>query len=105
MNGIKELENFKYSRSKIVTNGSVKEEITIGIKYSEQCCHVMRDRLWKWKCLRKEKYACLKVTECPYGNIYSHGSLISYINICVNSYVWHEPLILHKFCKCIYFCS
>jgi hypothetical protein len=49
----------KYLRSKTVTNGNVKEEITEEIKYSVKFYQLLRD-IWKWEMPKKWKICLFK---------------------------------------------
>jgi hypothetical protein len=49
-----------------VTNRSIKEEITERIKKCRKSVSVRGTYFRNIKCLRRGKYAYLKVTTCPY---------------------------------------
>jgi hypothetical protein len=55
------VDSFKYLGSKIVTDRSVKEEITERLKNAEKFYQLVRDIT-----LEMETYAYLKVIGCPY---------------------------------------
>jgi hypothetical protein len=66
------VDSFKYLGRKIMTNGSVKEEVTETIRNAGNCYQLVKDMLWK--CLRREKFACLRVTTCSYNLLKPGGT-------------------------------
>jgi hypothetical protein len=57
---IKDVETFKCLWSKIVTNGTIKEEITERIKNTGSFCQLVRDILWTWEMCEKGNICLFK---------------------------------------------
>jgi hypothetical protein len=51
--------------SKIVTNGSVKEEITERLKMQKKSYQLVREILWKWEMPKKGKICVFKIYCMP----------------------------------------